>query len=185
VYTLFREQRSDLLVGRGASLERWRAREPARFRYLHFAAHAIVDDRRPDRTRVALAGGDLTLSDIREANLTAELVTLSACETALGRQVRGEGVIGLPHAFLSAGARAVVVTLWRVRDRTAAEFMGEFYRAVAAGSGPAEALRAVRQRWSAENTGRSKPAAWAAFVFVGTPGRGEPSGRRRVSFRTP
>jgi len=167
IYQLFRAQGSDLLVGRQASPERWHAREPSRYRYLHFAAHAIVDDRRPDRTRVALAGGDLTLPDIRQLTLAAELVTLSACETALGRQVRGEGVIGLPHAFLAAGARSVVVTLWRVRDRAAADFMREFYAEVAGKAAPAEALRTVRRRWISADGPRSAPEAWAAFVLVG------------------
>jgi CHAT domain-containing protein len=116
---------------------------------------------------VTLVGGDLALPDIRRAELAADLVTLSACETALGRQVRGEGVIGLPHAFLSAGARAVVVTLWRVRDRAAADFMREFYAAVATGTPPADALRGVRQRWIGSGDRRAVPEAWAAFVLMG------------------
>lgn len=167
IHHLFRAQTSDLLVGRRATPERWHAREPGRYRYLHFAAHAIVDDRQPDRTRVALAGGDLILADIRQTGLTAELVTLSACETALGRAVRGEGVIGLPHAFLSAGARGVVVTLWRVRDRAAADFMREFYGEIAGGAAPAVALRAVRRRWIETQGPRSAPLAWAPWVLVG------------------
>ncbi|HXV85220.1 MAG TPA: CHAT domain-containing protein, partial [Gemmatimonadales bacterium] len=156
-----------LLVGRQATAERWHAREPGRYRYLHFAAHAVVDDRQPDRTHVALAGGNLSLPDIRRTALAADLVTLSACETALGRQVRGEGVIGLPHAFLSAGARAVVVTLWRVRDRAAADFMREFYAEVAAGAPPAVALRTVRGRWIGSAGSRAAPNAWAPWVLVG------------------
>jgi CHAT domain-containing protein/tetratricopeptide (TPR) repeat protein len=167
IHEMLRSQGSDLLVGRGASPERWRALDPGRYRYLHFAAHAIVDDRQPDRTRVALAGGDLTLGDIRRASLAAELVTLSACETALGREVRGEGVIGLPYAFLSAGAHAVVVTLWRVRDQMAAEFMREFYAEIAAGSTPAAALRATRRRWIESDGARAAPVAWAPWILVG------------------
>jgi CHAT domain-containing protein len=170
IYETVRRHGSELLVGRRASVEGWFAKNPGRFRYLHFAAHAIVDDRQPDRTRVALAGGDLTLRAIRQTALTATLVTLSACETALGRDVRGEGIIGLPYAFLSAGARAAVVTLWRVRDRAAADFMREFYREVASGHGGAAALSAVRRRWIAGDAARSHPAAWAAFVLVGTAG---------------
>jgi CHAT domain-containing protein len=157
----------DLLVGRRATRERWLALDPSRYRYLHFAAHAVVDDEHPDRTRLVLAGGSLALPDIRRLTLTADLATLSACETALGRGVRGEGVIGLPHAFLSAGARGAVVSLWRVGDRSAGEFMQVFYAELAAGRPPAEALRVVRQRWIGEPTPHGSPAAWAAFVLVG------------------
>lgn len=167
IYRLFRAQGSDLLLGRRASPERWNALDPARYRYLHFAAHAVVDDRRPERTGIALAGGDLTLGDIRRESLSAELVTLSACETALGREVRGEGVIGLPHAFLSAGARGVVVTLWRVRDRDAADFMSDLYGEIARGIGPAAALRSVRRAWMESNGPHAEPRAWAPWVLVG------------------
>jgi len=157
----------DLLLGRRATRERWLALDPGRYRYLHFAAHAVVDDQHPDRTRLVLAGGDLSLPDIRRLTLTADLATLSACETALGRGVRGEGVIGLPHAFLSAGARGAVVSLWRVSDRSAGEFMQEFYAELAADRPPAEALRLVRHRWIREAAPHGSPAAWAAFVLVG------------------
>jgi CHAT domain-containing protein len=136
---------------------------PTRYRYLHFAAHARVNDRRPDETHVALANGRLDLPAIRRLHLSAQLVTISACETALGPRVRGEGVIGLPHAFLSAGARSTLVTLWRVADRSTAEFMTDFYRALSTGQSPAAALLAVRRDW----TSTRHPASWAPFVLVG------------------
>ena len=166
VYALFQPVGADLLVGRGATRERWLALGPSRYRYLHFAAHAEVNDRQPGRTRVLLTGGSLDLAAIRQLELRSDLVTLSACETALGRRVRGEGIIGLPHAFLAAGAEAVLVTLWRVDDRATALFMAEFYREVRAGSSPAAALLSVRSRWVARRPG-VHPAFWAPFVLVG------------------
>ncbi len=164
---LFQLGGADLLTGRSASVARWLGLDPARYRYLHFAAHARVSDRHPEQTHLVLAGGGLDLAAIRRLRLRSELVTLSACETALGRRVRGEGVIGLSHAFLAAGARATLVTLWRIADRSAADFMQDFYKELHAGSDPAEALLAVRRRWTAAGGTRSHPSHWAPFVLVG------------------
>jgi CHAT domain-containing protein/tetratricopeptide (TPR) repeat protein len=167
VHDLFQASGADILTGRSASLERWLRLEPARYRYLHFAAHAQVSDRHPEQTHLVLAGGGLDLAAIRRLRLQSDLVTLSACETALGRRVRGEGVIGLSHAFLAAGARGVLVTLWRVPDRSTAEFMSEFYREVHAGRPPAEALLAVRRHWIAVGGAAAHPSRWAPFILVG------------------
>lgn len=163
---LFRGK-ADILVGNQATTERWLSMRPTRYRYLHFAAHARVNDRQPDETHVALASGRLDLPAIRRLRLSAELVTISACETALGPRVRGEGVIGLPHAFLSAGARSTLVTLWRVADRSTARFMGDFYGGLAEGKSPASALAAVRRAWLSDSTRVPHPASWAPFVLVG------------------
>ena len=111
----------------------------------------------------------LDLSVIRGLRLTAELVTLSACETAVGRRVRGEGVVGLSHAFLSAGARSALVTLWPVTDRSTSLFMTDVYRELHGGRGAAEALYRVRSRWIAADSATSHPAYWAPFILVGDP----------------
>ena len=163
---LFETDGADVLIGREATMKRWLGRDPARYRFIHFAAHARVSDRRPEQTHVVLADRGLDLAAIRRLELRAELVTLSACETALGQRVRGEGVIGLPHAFLSAGARAVVVSLWRVEDKASAVFMEEFYAALRAGHQPAHALMEVRRR-HLERDENEHPSRWAAFVLVG------------------
>jgi CHAT domain-containing protein len=167
VHDLFRQDGSDLLLAKQATPAGWLALDPSRYRYLHFAAHARVSDRRPEDTHLVLSGGTLDLAAIRGLRLRAELVTLSACETALGRRVRGEGIIGLPHAFLAAGARGTLVTLWRIGDRSAADFMREFYEELHAGRPPAEALRAVRHRRMMEEGPSAHPSRWAAFVLVG------------------
>ncbi len=166
VYEMVDPGRADLLIGRKATRERWLSLGPERYRYLHIAAHAVVNDRRPGETRVLMSGGALDLAAIRALRLRADLVTLSACETALGQRVRGEGVIGLPHAFLAAGAHAVIVTLWRIDDRATARFMEEFYGELLDGLAPAVALQRVRQRWMAHRP-REHPAFWAPFVLVG------------------
>jgi CHAT domain-containing protein len=164
---LFDTGDADLLIGSSATVERWRELGPGRYRYLHFAAHAAISDRVAAQSALVLAGGVLDLPAIRRLQLTADLVTLSACETGLGQRIRGEGVLGLPHAFLAAGARGVVVTLWRVTDRSAADFMQEFYRELRAGRSPAAALLAVRRAHLTASGPASLPYHWAPFVLVG------------------
>lgn len=166
---LFAGDGADLLIGEDATLGNWRELEPDRYRYLHFAAHAVVSDERPARTHIVLADGGLDLAAIRGLSLRAELVTLSACETGLGRHVSGEGLIGLPHAFLAAGARGAVVSLWKVPDRAAYEYMRELYDRLATGRPAAEAMRDVRRERIRAGGGLSHPSAWAGFVLVGHP----------------
>ena len=164
---IFRPEGADLLVGGNATVRRWRDKDPGRYRYLHFALHAVANDRLIEGGALVFADGHLTLPDVRRLRLGAELVTLSACETAVGRWVRGEGVVGMQYAFLSAGARATLVTLWRVPDRAAAEFSEAFYALVKQGNSPSEALRTIRARWSGGEGERSHPSRWAGFVLVG------------------
>ena len=157
----------DVLIGSDATVPRWLALDPSRYRYLHFATHALVSDRHPQQTALMLTGGRLDLDAIRRLRLSSELVTLSACETGLGQRVRGEGLIGLPHAFLASGARAVVVSLWRVEDRTAAEYMADFYRELRKGRSPADGMLAVRQ--SRLKRTSALPSEWASFILVSAP----------------
>jgi CHAT domain-containing protein len=167
VRDIFRADGADLLLGRDATVKKWLALEPARYRVLHFASHARVDDRHPERTALLLSDGGLDLARIRALDLDAELVTLSGCETALGERVRGEGIIGLPHAFLAAGARGAVVSLWRVADRSTSRFMEDFYAGMRRGESPAAALLEARRIRIGAGIEESHPSRWAAFVLVG------------------
>lgn len=166
----------DALTGDQATLAHWSSLDPGRYRYLHFATHALLDDEHPQRSALLLAGGRLDLQGIRRLRLSSELVTLSACETGLGQRVRGEGIIGLPHAFLEAGAHAVIVSLWRVHDQAAARYIADFYGELHAGHSPAEAMLAVRQARLREAGAASQPSQWAAFVLIGA-GSDAPAGR--------
>ena len=104
--------------------------------------------------------------EVFNLKLNAELVVLSACETGLGKQLRGEGLIGLTRAFFYAGAEAVLVSLWKVADVSTAELMVRFYRHLKAGRGKAEALRQARLELLEQ--GRFvHPFYWAPFVLVG------------------
>jgi CHAT domain-containing protein len=147
-----------------------------RYRIVHFATHSVIDSERPELSGVVLSlvdragkpqNGFLRLLDIYNLRLGADLVVLSACETALGQEVRGEGLVGLTRGFLYAGASRVVATLWSIDDRVTAEAMKRFYSAMlSAGERPAAALRQAQvAMW--EEKGWAAPYYWAAFVLQG------------------
>lgn len=145
------------------------------FRILHIAAHGVLDPEQPLLSALALAEqdaagrpvpGTLPAHEIYDLDLPAELVVLSACETARGREVPGEGLVsGLPRAFLHAGAARVLVSLWEVEDRATRDLMVRFYRGLLGrGLPPAQAL-AEAQR-SLRTEGRL-PSQWAGFALLG------------------
>jgi CHAT domain-containing protein/predicted negative regulator of RcsB-dependent stress response len=138
---------------------------------VHFATHALVDDASVANTALALAPGDgedgfVGPGELAQLRLAAELVVLSACRTAGGVLVRGEGVQGLATPLLSAGARAVAVTWWPVGDVATVRLVSDFYGALASGLPAADALRAAK----VAALERGAPAReWAAFTLVGDP----------------
>jgi|GEM_PF-233754 len=146
------------------------------YRFVHFATHGFVDSRYPALSGLALSrldehgaqrDGFLRLDDIHALDLNADVVVLSACETALGREIRGEGLLGLTHAFMHAGARSTVASLWQVPDRATAELMSRFYAGMLEqGLRPAEALRAAQLEIASERRWRD-PYFWGAFVLMG------------------
>lgn len=142
-------------------------------RYLHFASHALLDRRFPLDSALALSpgGGDDGLLQAWEifekVRIDADLVTLAACETGLGEDAGGEGLIGLTRAFQYAGARSVLASLWEVSDRSTALLMRRFYAALRAGSSKDEALRQAQLALLHGKNGAAHPYAWAAFELTG------------------
>jgi CHAT domain-containing protein len=146
------------------------------YRYVHFATHGLVDARYPALSALALSqfdragnalAGYLRLDDIYALDLNADLVVLSACDTALGRDIRGEGLVGLTQAFLYAGTKGLVLSLWQVSDAATAVLMTRFYEHLIKGNAaPAEALRVAQLSMAAERRW-SSPYYWGAFVLVG------------------
>ncbi len=142
---------------------------------IHFATHGHLDDRRGELSGLMLAqydeegrriDGYLWAYEIHRLNLAAELVVLSACETALGESIRGEGLVGLTRGFLDAGAQRVLVSLWSVSDRATAQLMKLFYsRLLRDGLEPPEALRQAQIALRA--SGFAAPYYWAGFVLEG------------------
>lgn len=141
------------------------------FRVIHFATHAIVDDRSMASTVLALApsaseSGMVSPGDLGALHLDADLVVLSACRTAGGVVVTGEGVQGLINPLLQAGARSVVATQWGIGDQSTIAFIGAFYAALARRLTVAQALRAAKL----DAIRRGAPTSeWAAFTLVGDP----------------
>jgi CHAT domain-containing protein len=147
---------------------------PASTGVVHIAAHTEVNDEKPWHSGILLgnATGEfaadpyLRAGDIASVRLPARLVVLSGCETAMGRPSVGEGVAGLTSAFLSAGVRSVVATLWRVDDDVTADLIGRFYEGLADGQSVAAALRHAQLAIGALPES-SHPFYWAGFVVVG------------------
>jgi len=146
------------------------------YRIVHLATHSLLDNQRPELSGVVLSlvdrsgrsqNGFLRLYDIYNLRLGADLVVLSACQTARGGEIEGEGLIGLTRGFLYAGAPRVVATLWAVDDRTTALVMKHFYEGMLVrGQRPAAALRSA-QAEVARTRGWDPPFYWAAFTLQG------------------
>jgi CHAT domain-containing protein len=144
---------------------------------LHIATHGIASESDPSRSGLWMAASDstawpgfLSIGDIRTLKLGASLVTLSACETGLGRLERGEGVVGLMRAFLGAGAGSVVVSLWSVNDVSTAMLMNSFYRELLANGATRDVALARAKRALLARPETRAPFHWAPFVLVGESG---------------
>lgn len=162
-----------LRTGMDASEDAFRREAPG-FRTLHIAAHAKVDEIDPLYSTVFLAPGGphdgaLEAREIYDLNIgAADLVSLSACETGLGRVGRGDEQWGFVRTFLAAGAKSVAVSLWDVEDESTRALMESFYQGYRGGEGRAAALRGA-QRALIANPATSAPFHWAAFSIWGAP----------------
>jgi CHAT domain-containing protein len=150
--------------------------ELSKYRYVHFATHGYLDSARADFSAIVLSlvdeagktqDGFLRVLDIYNLKLPAELVVLSACETGLGKDVKGEGLVGLTQGFMYAGARRVVVSLWNVNDKATALLMERVYEGIfKAHKTPAASLRDAQIQLLRVKQWQS-PYYWAAFVMQG------------------
>ena len=171
----YRKQDLDFAASRASATNP----ELSQYRIVHFATHGLLNSRHPELSGLVLSlvdekgrerDGFLRAHEIYDLKLPAELIVLSGCRTGLGREVRGEGLLGLTRAFMHAGAARVMVSLWDVNDEATAELMKHFYTSLLSGErvSPATALRAAQasmvrdKRWSS-------PYYWAAFTIQGEP----------------
>jgi CHAT domain-containing protein/tetratricopeptide (TPR) repeat protein len=162
-----------------ASEENIDLRELSKYRVLHIATHGLLNAERPQFTGLVLSlignkseDGFLRTDEVFNLRLSNPLVMLSACETGLGKEKRGEGVMGLTRAFMYAGAPTVGVSLWSVADKSTAELMTDFYkRLLATGTSPTPVApsAAMREAQLAMIAGKkySAPFYWAPFVLIG------------------
>ncbi|WP_414573948.1 CHAT domain-containing protein [Nostoc sp. CCY 9925] len=148
----------------------------SQYKILHFATHGFLDSTEPELSGIVLSlidkqgksqRGFLRLTDIFNLNFPAELVVLSACQTGLGEEVKGEGLVGLTRGLMYAGAARVVVSLWNVDDEATSLLMSQFYsQMLQQGKTPAAALRAAQLKmWSQEKW--RNPYSWSAFTLLG------------------
>ena len=147
----------------------------SKYRHLIFATHGILDTDLPYIREPALvlaqvgngpgADGFLTMSEVMELKLDAEVAALTACRTGLGREVSGEGVMGLGRAFQYSGARNVLVSLWSVAEQSTTLLTETFFRGLKEGRTPREAVR--RARAAVRAAGYEHPFFWAPFILIG------------------
>jgi CHAT domain-containing protein/tetratricopeptide (TPR) repeat protein len=159
-----------------ASLETVADPAVRQYRILHIATHGVFQSQYPEFSGLVFSlydevgrprDGFLGLPALERMSFPAELVTLSACDTALGRELRGEGLVGLARAFMAAGSRRVAATLWKIDDEPTVDLMAAFYREVLrGGKSPAAAMRAAQLELRRSGRWRA-PYYWASFVVYG------------------
>lgn len=153
--------------------------ELSNYKIIHFATHSFLNSRRPELSGIVLSlidengkpqNGFLRTDEIYNLNLPAELVVLSGCRTGLGKEIRGEGLVGLTRGFMYAGAKRIAVSLWDVNDEATAELMSRFYKEMLGNKKftPAAALRQA-QLSMAKDKRWSNPYYWAGFILQGEP----------------
>ena len=177
IFALAPPARAWLSLDFDANLASATSGELAQYQIIHFATHAVINDAHPELSALVLSlvdergraqGGYLHAFEVLNLKLPAELVVLSGCQTSLGKDFKGEGLVGLTKSFMYAGARRVVASLWSLNDKATAELMTRFYRKMLGPENlrPAAALRAAQIEMRRDKRWQS-PYFWAAFVLQG------------------
>ena len=178
IFKLYEDKKlkAKILLHDDANEQLIKAGELEKFKILHFATHGFVNSMRPELSGLLLAqdttGGEdgvLYSGEIYNLKLNADLVVLSACETGLGKIQKGEGIIGLTRALLYAGAKNIVVSLWKVADESTSDLMVDFYKGSLTSKGKlsySEALRSAKLKMISEGK-YAHPLYWSPFILIG------------------
>ncbi|MFQ6118795.1 MAG: tetratricopeptide repeat protein, partial [Methanosarcinales archaeon] len=168
----FKKNLKELFLKEKALEENIKKIELNKFKIIHFATHGLLDDKNGDRSTLVLTldkdpteDGFLQAREIYNLKLNADLVVLSACQTAKGKLEKGEGITGLARAFLYPGSKSVLSSLWNINDKSTAQFMKYFYQYLAEGKTKTQALRLAKIKMI--NSKYSHPFYWAAFILIG------------------
>jgi CHAT domain-containing protein/Tfp pilus assembly protein PilF len=183
---LFHQNKVMILEKENATKRRLRSLSLTDYKIIHFAAHSVIDDKKPARSAIVLSfnrdqaeDGLLQTRDIYNLKLNADLVTLSACQTGLGQFIRGEGIEGLSRPFFYAGSSSVLMSLWAVNDQATCLLMERFYRHLRGSESLMEALRNAKLEMISSGT-LSHPYYWAGFIISGKADSRTFPGRRNL-----
>jgi len=168
--TITKDRPKSRLLLRNQATETAVKRFGKQFRYIHFATHGTFDAEKPLSSGLLMTGdvendGTLTVGELYDMHLPADLVTLSACETALGKVANGDDVVGFTRGFLYAGVSSIVSSLWKINDQATSILMQQFYESLKE-TNKRSALRTAQLK--VKNTYNSHPYFWAAFQITGS-----------------
>lgn len=171
ISSFFPAGRTRLYLGKDSTEDALKHEALQKYRRLHFATHSLVDEKSPARSAVlltpdAVEDGLLDMNEITDLDLDCDLVVLSACQTGRGQLLNGEGIVGLSRAFLYAGARNVVVSLWSVSDISTSRLMKDFYQQLSGNARNTEALRHAKLQMLQSRTISRHPYYWAPFISI-------------------
>ncbi len=175
IYKMFKEKNkpAEIYIHSNATEEVIKSDKPNKFKYIHLATHAFMNEKNPKLSGIVLSSdsketedGVLYSEEIYNLDLNADLVVLSACESGLGEIVRGEGIIGFTRGLMFSGAKNIIVSMWNVADRSTSKFMTELYSRILEGKKYSEALRQTKLNFIKSDM-YSEPFYWGAFNLVG------------------
>ncbi len=168
----FRHIERDVFLNKNAKEEIFKRIALINYKIIHFACHALLDEEFPSRSALILAidddmneDGFLQVREIYNLKLNADLVVLSACQTGRGRLEKGEGILGFPRIFFYIGARSVVLSLWKINDKSTSVFMNYFYYYLSQRNEKTQALRKAKLKMLESKF--NHPFYWAAYILNG------------------